>query len=58
MDASDNELIDKIKKYILKWKLNAKTVSMTNPHGSNIKISNYIKIIDEEHVCFDPSRDF
>ena len=32
--------------------LTAKTVSMTNPDGSNVRVSNYINIIDKQHVFF------
>ena len=56
MDASDNELIGKIMKNILKRRLKAKTVSVTHPDSSNVRISNYIKIIDKQYVRFDPPR--
>ena len=52
MNASDNELMGKIRKNTLKRRLKAKTVSGTYPDGSNVRVSNYIKIIDKEHVCF------
>ena len=55
MDASDNELIGKIKKNILKRKLKAKTVSVTHPDGRNVRISNFVKITEKQHVSFDPS---
>ena len=38
----------------LKRILKAKTV--TNPDGSNVRISNYVKIIDKQHIPFDPPR--
>ena len=54
MDTSDNELMEEIKKQILKRRLKAKTVSVTYLDCSNVRISNYVKIIDKEHVRFDP----
>ena len=42
------------KKYILKRRLKAKTV--THLDYSNIRISNYFKIIDKQHVRFDLPR--
>ena len=56
MDANDNEPMGKIKKNTLKRILKAKTVSMNHPDGSNSIISNYIKIIYKQHVCFNPPR--
>ena len=56
MDASDNELMGKIKKNTLKRRLKAKTVSVTHPDGSNVWISNYVKIIDKQNVRFDLLR--
>ena len=56
MNASDKELMEKIRKNTLKMKLKAKTISETYPDGSYIRVSNYIKIIDKEHVRFHPSR--
>ena len=50
MDACDKELTDN--KEIQKRRLKAKTVSATNPDGSNVRVSNYIKIIDKHHVVF------
>ena len=37
-------------------RLNAKTVSMTHPDRSSVRISNYVKIIDKQHVRFDPPK--
>ena len=51
MDASDKELM-KIKEKHLKRRLKEKTVSETYPDDSYIIVSNYIKIIGKEHVCF------
>ena len=56
MDACDKELIGKIKKNILKRRLKAKTVSVIHPDRSNVRSSNYIKIIDKQYVRFDPPR--
>ena len=47
MDANDKELMGKIKKNTLKRRLKAKTVTVTLPDGSNVRISNYVKIIDK-----------
>ena len=55
MDVSDNELMGKIKKNILR-RLKLRTVSVTHPDGSNVRISNYVKIIDKQHVRFDLPR--
>ena len=46
MCHSDKELMRKIKKNTLKRRLKTKTVSVTHPDGINVRISNYIKIID------------
>ena len=56
MNAYDKELMGKIQKNILKRRLKAKTVSVTHPDVSNVWISNYVKIIDKQHVYFDPPR--
>ena len=40
------------KENILKRRLKAKTVSVTNPDGSNVRVSNFINIIDKQHVFF------
>ena len=56
MDANDKELIGKIKKNTLKIRLKAKTVTVTHPVGRNVRISNFVKIIDKQHVSFDPPR--
>ena len=56
MDASENELERKIKKNTLKKRLKAKTISVTHPDGGNDWISNYVKIIDKQHVHFDLPR--
>ena len=45
MDVSDMELMGKIKKNTLKMRLKAKTVSVTHPDDSNVKISNCVKIV-------------
>ena len=55
MNANENELEGKIKKNTLKRILKAKTVSVTHHDDSNVRISNYVKIIDKQHVRFDPS---
>ena len=47
----------KKKKNTLKMRLKAKTVSVTHPDDSNVRISNYIKIIDKQYVSFDPQED-
>ena len=31
-------------------RLKVKTVSVIHPDGSNVRISNYVKIIDKHHV--------
>ena len=54
MDVSDNEVMGKIKKNTLKGRLKAKTV--TYPDGSNVRISNLVKIIDKQHLYFDSPR--
>ena len=51
MNASDKELMNK-KENILKMRLKAKTVSVTNYDVSYVRISNYIKIIDKEHIVY------
>ena len=56
MNASDKELMEKIKEKYPKKRLKAKTVSETYLDGSYIRVSNYIKIIDKEHVRFHPPR--
>ena len=56
MDANDKELMGKINKNTLKRRIKAKTVNVTHPGGSNVRISNYVKIIDKQHVSFDPPR--
>ena len=43
-------------KHPKKERLKTKTVSVTHPDGSNIRISNYVKIIGKQHVRFDPPR--
>ena len=55
MDASENELMGKIKKNTLKRRLK-KTQSVTHSDGSNVRISNYVKIIDKLDVCFYPGK--
>ena len=42
------------KKSTIKRRLKAKTVA--HPDGSNVRISNYVKIIDKQHARFDPAR--
>ena len=37
-------------------RLKANTVSVTHHDGSNVRISNYVKIIGKQHVRFDPPR--
>ena len=49
--------MEKIKKNILRRRPKSKTVSVTNPDGSNVRISNYIKIIDKEYVRFHSLRE-
>ena len=39
-------------------RLKAKTISETYPDGSYIRVSNYIKIIGNEHVVFIPQEDY
>ena len=56
MGANAKKLMGKIKKNTLKMRLKAKTVSVTHPDGSNVRISNFVKIIDKQHVRFDPPR--
>ena len=46
MDVSDKELMGKINKNTRK-RLKTKTVSVTHPDDSNVRISNYVKIIDK-----------
>ena len=46
----------KIKKNILKRRLKAKRVSAAYLDGSNVRISNYMKNIDKDHVRFDTPR--
>ena len=48
------EKLEKTKKRLLK----AKTVSLTNPDYSNVRISNYIKIIHKEHIVFILQEDY
>ena len=55
MDANDKELIGK-KKNTRKTRIKAKTVTVTHPDSSNVRISNYVKIIGKQHVSFDPPR--
>ena len=47
----------KIKKKILKRRLKVKTVTETNPDGSNVRISKYFKIIDKDHIVFILQKD-
>ena len=56
MDASDNELKGKIKKNNLKRRLKAKTIYVTHPDDSNVRISNYVKIIGKQLAIFNPPR--
>ena len=56
MNAYDKELMGKIQKTPEKRRLKAKTVSVTHPDGSNVWISNYVKIIGKQHVSFDSPR--
>ena len=56
MDASDKELMGKIKKNTLKRRLKVRTISVTHPDRSNVRISNYVKFIDKQHIRFDPER--
>ena len=58
MNASDKELMENIRKNTIKRRLKAKTVSETYPNGSYIRVSNYIKIIDKEHVIFILQEDY
>ena len=46
------------KKNFLKMRLKSKTVLVTNPNGSNVRISNYIKIIDKENVVYILQEDY
>ena len=39
-----------------KRRLKVKTVSVTHPNGGHVRISNYVKIIDNQHVHFNPPR--
>ena len=55
MNASDKEFMKKKVKHP-KRRLKAKTVSETYHDCSYIRASNYIKIIDKEHVRFHPPR--
>ena len=55
MNESYKEFMEK-KRNILKIRLKAKTVLVTNPDGSNARVSNCIKIIDKQHVNFDPPK--
>ena len=52
MNAYDKELMGKIKKNILKRILKVMTVTATHPDDSNVRISNYVKIIDKQHVSY------
>ena len=49
MNDSDQKLMRNKRKTSLKMRLNAKTVSVTYPDGSYVRVSNYIKIIDKEY---------
>ena len=49
-------LCGKNKENILKRKLKVNTVFLTYFDGSNVRVSNYIKIIDKEHVPFHSPR--
>ena len=44
------------KKNNRKTRIKEKTVTVTHPDSSNVRISNYAKIIDKQHVSFDPPR--
>ena len=52
MNANDKELIGRIKN------LKVKTVFENYNDDSYIKVSNYIKIIGNEHVVFIPQKDY
>ena len=56
MDANNKQLMGKINKNTLKRRLKAKTITETHSDNSNIRISNYVKIIDKQNVSFDPPR--
>ena len=58
VNASDKELMEKNKENTLKRRIKANTVSETYPDGSYIRVSNYIKIIDKEHVFFILKEDY
>ena len=45
------------KENIRKRRLKAKTESVTNHDGSNARVSNYINIIDKQHVFFISQED-
>ena len=47
----------KIMKNTIKKRLKAEIVTMTYPDGNNIRISNYVKIINKHQVRFDPPRE-
>ena len=49
MNDSDQKIMRNKRKTSLKMRLNAKTVSVTYPDGSYVRVSNYIKIIDKEY---------
>ena len=51
MNSIYKEFWVKIKKNILK-RQKAKSVYITSPDGSNVRVSNYIKIIDKQYVVF------
>ena len=54
INASDKELMKKINPK--KERRKAKRVSEIYPDGSYVRVSNYIKIIDKEHVRFHPPK--
>ena len=57
MNVSDKEFMKKKnKENFLKRILKAKMVYVTYPDGSYVRVSNYIKIIDKEHVRLHPPR--
>ena len=56
VNANDKEFIRKNKEKHPIGRLKAKTVSERYPDGSYIRVSNYIKIIDKEHVRFHSPR--
>ena len=57
INASDKVLMGKIKEKHPK-RLKAKTVAMTYLDNSHVRVSNYIKIIDKEHVVFILQEDY